>query len=106
VVGFPRLQAREEVKDECLVLLEERDGSKLLSDSRQMGAVDKEDQLWSIQDWAPRANAAGIEHIAFVMPEQAVAELSINSVLNQVDDDTEREYFDDFDEATEWLRAQ
>jgi hypothetical protein len=86
--------------------LEDTGTSKLLADTTDMGPLDQDDQVWSVQDWAPRAEAAGLEHIAFVMPESVIANLSVENVMDMVEDGINRNYFDDPVEARQWLREQ
>lgn len=81
--------------------------NKVLADTSQFeSALHQEDQAWSVQDWAPRAEDAGVEHMALVMPESVVAEMSIDSIVEMTEDDINRELFDDVDEAKSWLRRQ
>lgn len=87
--------------------VEEHDSNKVLADSSQFeDALTKEDQGWSVTEWSPRAEAAGVDHIAMVMPEAVVAKMSIDSVVEMADDTLNRDLFDDVDEAKDWLRQQ
>jgi hypothetical protein len=81
--------------------------SRCIADTSQFeSALSQEDQAWSVTDWAPRAEDAGLEHIAMVMPESVIAEMSVDKVVEMADDSLNRELFDDVDEAKSWLREQ
>jgi len=79
---------------------------QLLSDSRDMRPLDKEDQVWSVRDWAPRAEATGFQDLAFVLPESQIAQMSFDSVMEMAEDTMNRGYFDDPGNARDWLREQ
>ncbi|PSP77486.1 hypothetical protein BRC81_09920 [Halobacteriales archaeon QS_1_68_20] len=77
----------------------------LLADSREMGPIAQEDQVWSIEDWSPRAESAGLSAIAFVMPESVIAGMSFERVMSMAEgDDIDRAYFEDPAQARDWLR--
>jgi hypothetical protein len=84
-------------------LLRERDGSKMIGDSRAMKALDQDSQEWSSIDWSPRAEEAGLAHLVVVYPESVVASMSVDKVLNAADDSIERHVTDDYDEAESWI---
>jgi hypothetical protein len=50
-----------------------------LADTRRVSAVRPDDQLWMAHDWNPRAYAAGIRHISFVVPETVFGQISVNT---------------------------
>jgi hypothetical protein len=54
-----------------LQLLKARGASKWLSDDRTNGALDPQDAQWAMNDWAPRAAAAGWRYWAIVLPRSA-----------------------------------
>jgi len=78
----------------------------VIADTSQMGALTDDDQAWSVADWAPRAEDAGLDHMALVMPEGIVAEMSVESVMEMADDDIERELFDDVGDARDWVGSR
>jgi hypothetical protein len=78
----------------------------VIADTSQMGALTEDDQAWSVADWAPRAEDAGLDHMALVMPESVVAEMSVESVMEMADDTIERELFDDIDDARDWVASR
>ena len=100
-------------QDGCNAMLKEltaRKASRLIVDSRKYTVVDPGDQLWSIQDWLPRALAAGLKHFAVVMPESVVGKLSVQNVINDKkhtpkDLELQREMFNSPDDARAWLAS-
>jgi hypothetical protein len=78
----------------------DQSANNMIGDTSSLdGPVSQEDQAWSVQDWAPRAEAAGLEHLALVMPESVVAEMSVDKIVEMADDSLNRELFDDLQDA-------
>jgi len=102
---FEEGEAFRSYMDTIIEALEDRGSNKVLADTSQFeAALSQEDQAWSVTDWTPRAEDAGLEHMAMVMPESVVAEMSVDAVLEQTaDDNIHRDIFDDVDDAKEWL---
>lgn len=86
--------------------MEDSGTDRVIADTSRMGALKEDDQVWSVQDWSPRAEERGLEHLAMVMPESVVAEMSVQSVMEMTDDSINRNLFDDMDEAQEWIARQ
>lgn len=96
-----------EYMEEIIDAIEERDTNRVMADTSQFeSALHQEDQAWSARDWAPRAEDAGLDHLAMVMPESVIAELSVDSIIEMTEDTINRELFDDVGEAKAWLRDQ
>jgi len=93
-----------EYMDEIITVVEEKQATKVIGDTSQFeAALTQEDQGWSVQDWAPRAEAAGVDYMALVMPSDVVAKMSVDSIVEMADDSLERELFSDIEEAKSWL---
>jgi len=95
-----------EYMNAILEVVEETGCQQLLSDNTGMRPLDQTDQAWSVTDWAPRAEEAGLEDVAFVLPESQLAQLSFDSVMEMTEDTMNRGYFEDPDEARAWLRER
>jgi len=96
-----------EYMEAIIEALEVEGSDRVLADTSQFdAALTQDDQVWSVQDWSPRAEAAGLDHMALVMPESVVAEMSVDSIVDMADDTINRGLFDDVDEAREWLAEQ
>lgn len=93
--------------DRGLELLRERGAANWYADLRQLGAVDQDDQEWSNEEWFPRALEAGVQNMAIVRPESVVAEMSVDNIMQEVEETGLVTYnFDDPDEAEEWLASR
>jgi hypothetical protein len=50
-----------------------------LADTRSHSAIRTADQEWLATDWNRRAYAAGIRHVSFVVPENVVGQITVNT---------------------------
>ena len=55
-----------------------------LADTRLVGAVRSDVQQWLKDDWNPRAAAAGIRHVSFVVPETVFGQISVGTYSENV----------------------
>jgi hypothetical protein len=96
-----------EYMNELIDVIEQNRARKVIGDTSQFeAALTQEDQAWAATDWAPRAQDAGVDHMAMVMPDDVVAKMSVDSIVEMTDDSINRELFSDIDEAKSWLREQ
>lgn len=58
---------------------------------------------WSAKDWSPRVVAAGIYHIAFVSPNDVLAQLQIGEYITLLPSRMKTVSFVDVKSAKEWL---
>jgi hypothetical protein len=87
-----------------LVAIKKHHASRGLVDSLQQKALPQPDQDWVNRDWFPRALAAGLRRLALVIPQSALAMMSIEDVLSRVRGSMlEVEYFSTVAEARKWL---
>lgn len=93
--------------DRGLDLVKSENSRNWLADLRDLGAVDQDDQEWSNEDWFPRAIQAGLENMAIVKPESAIAEMSVDNIMQEVEGtDLVTHHFDDREQAREWLQSR
>ena len=77
-----------------------------LADTRRLGPATLEDQRWASDVWFPRAVAAGVRWMALVVPQSAIARMSLRGVMTKVDGkDLSQEHFDSADAARTWLAS-
>lgn len=77
---------------------------KWLSDDRLNSAVPTADLEWSVNDWMPRAIAAGWRYWAIIMPDKVAGQWTMNRILtNHEDVRAEVRVFDSVDDALHWL---
>lgn len=80
--------------------------NRWLADTRNLGTMTPEDVKWVNDVWIPQVVAAGIRHMAFVMPKKVVVQLSVKSFMSRIDDhELANAYFENLDEARAWLRS-
>jgi hypothetical protein len=93
--------------ERILDAMNDRDANKLLTDSRQQGLMAEADQVWTVEDWEPRAIDAGLEYVAVVYPDDRSAKTTVDmSARRSPHTDLERVFTDDFDEARHWLTTK
>lgn len=90
-----------------LELVSLKQSEKWLVDSRTLGSIDPADVKWVNDNWIPRAVDAGLRWMAFVLAKKVVMKLTMKSFIARINDrDLSSAYFDDLDEAWDWIRAQ
>lgn len=87
-----------------LELLTQKGTDRWLADTRQLKVVKQEDQDWVQEDWFPRALAAGVTRMAYVIPESVLGQLAVKRVMSSVKEvNLETAYFDNLAEARLWF---
>jgi hypothetical protein len=94
------------VQEAVLLALRENRASRNLIDATHARVVSGDDQIWLIDDWIPRAAAAGRRWTAIVMPKSALGRtISENIDRRQQQNATSVEYFESVDDAAAWLSS-
>lgn len=100
----------DDLRNACLSLLQllkEKNGCKVLTDSRDLRALTPEDQRWIDVEWQQLAKNSGLTYNALVIPKSAVAKLTVASVMKKVEmEQIEVAYFATAEEAKAWLRSK
>ena len=90
-----------------LALIHQQRAQKWLVDSRLLGAIDPIDVKWVNDNWMPRAAAAGLRFMAFVMAKKVVMQMTMKSFIARINErELSTAFFDDVDQARAWLREQ
>jgi hypothetical protein len=80
---------------------------KVLADIKDMILIGVEDQQWLIDQFLPRAIEFGFKAIAIVKPDSYFNKVAVESVSYKVDKDKlEIMFFDNAEQAKEWLRTK
>jgi hypothetical protein len=88
-----------------LQALTEHGGSRWLADGRSMKVVKQSDQDWIVQEFFPRALAAGLKRIALVIPESGLAMTTLDQLVHRLPaSNLEVAFFPTVDEARSWLK--
>lgn len=93
--------------DAGLALIVEKRARRWLVDSRRLGAIDPADVKWVNDSWIPRAVAAGLQSMAFVLAKKIVMQLTMKSFIARIDErELANAYFEDLEAARTWLRGR
>jgi hypothetical protein len=78
--------------------------SKVLADIKDMKIIAMEDQQWLNEEFLPRATTFGFKAIAIVRPDFYFNKVAVETISYKVDKDKLTiNFFDNIDEAKEWL---
>jgi hypothetical protein len=84
--------------------LTEQGGSRWLADGRNMKAIKQSDQDWIVEEFFPRAVAAGLRRVALVIPKNDLAITTFDQLMHRLPaGKVEVAYFPTVDEARSWL---
>jgi hypothetical protein len=92
------------VHESILHLLRTNDLNKVLGDVTALPNIHEEDQAWIVNDWMPRAIAAGLQAAAGKRSSFYFGKLSVDNIQTSVADDLVVRSFDDLGEARQWLK--
>ena len=78
--------------------------SKVLADIKDMKIIAMEDQQWLNDEFLPRATTFGFKAIAIIKPDYYFNKVAVETISYKVDKDKLTiNFFDNVDEAREWL---
>jgi hypothetical protein len=76
----------------------------VLADIKDMKIIAMEDQQWLNEEFLPRATKFGFKSIAIVKPDFYFNKVAVETISYKVDKDKLTiNFFDNIDEAKEWL---
>jgi hypothetical protein len=89
-----------------LDVLEEKRGSRMLFDMRNMPVMSPDDQAWVLSEWMPKSLKAGLKYSAVVMPQRALSKMTLRHIAKDASViERQRAYFETLEEATAWLKS-
>jgi hypothetical protein len=91
------------VLERLIELLQEHHVSKILADDTALPLIHPEDQAWIVQNWMPRAVAAGLRVAANKNPSTYLGRLAVENVITRQRLFTIRS-FEDLGDARQWLK--
>ncbi len=90
-----------------LQALTEHGGSRWLADGRNMKVLKQSDQDWIVQEFYPRAVAAGLKRIALVILRSGLAMATVEQLAHRLPAaQVEVAFFPTLDEARSWLNSR
>jgi hypothetical protein len=86
-----------------LEMMREKSCPKLLnSNEKVIGSWDMALE-WAENEWAPQMRAAGLRYLAQVVPNSVYATMTIESLIQRIDEEFEIRTFGDESQARDWL---
>jgi hypothetical protein len=78
----------------------------IIADARNMLPISNDDQLWTINDWYPRAVKAGFRYQGLILSKNTFNELNVKSISSNYNEFIiVTEYFESPEVAIEWARS-
>jgi hypothetical protein len=92
------------IHESILHLVKEFHVSKVLGDDTALTTIHSDDAKWIVEDWMPRAMAAGLKIVASITPEWQFGKLSVQHILSRAPQGFVSRSFNDGSKAWTWLR--
>ena len=108
MIGFVQGEAHRNGSMKVVELMKQKKATKILTDTRQAKVLGLAEQKWVNEVWVPMMKAAGMRYTATVLPQNVIAQMSINAIAktNKAVTDLENAYFGTIEEAQDWLRTK
>jgi hypothetical protein len=93
-----------EAQEMVILALRENHASRNLIDSKESRVVSEEDQQWLVEDWMPRAVAAGRRWTAIVLPASPLGRTIAENIDKHPQSSlTTVQHFETVEDAAAWL---
>lgn len=92
------------IHESILLLMKKHRINKILGDDTALPMIYGEDQNWIIEDWMPRALAAGLKAVANKKPTAHWGNVAVSGVQSRLPGSLTWRSFNDLDEARSWLQ--
>jgi hypothetical protein len=92
------------IHESVLRLLRERRIRKILGDDTGLATIYADDRRWIVENWMPRAVAAGLRAVASTSPKGYFGQLSVTNIRCGAPSDILFGTFDEIEEARRWLK--
>jgi hypothetical protein len=87
--------------------MKEKGAHKWLSDDQTNMAISKEFIAWGLAEWFPKTIAAGWQYWAIVRPKNLIGQLDLEKLAKEYGSmGITAKFFDNSDEAMDWLEKQ
>lgn len=94
------------VHESIIPLLSKYQVSNILGEDTALPTIHLEDQRWIIDDWMPRAAAAGLRAVASKRPLAYFARIAVEKIRAEVSGRVAMRCFDELEAARQWLESQ
>ncbi len=104
----PTSQEFREALNYGLSLVSEKQAKRWIGDTRNIGAIDPEDQQWSNEDWFPRALGAGIVDMGVIVSNDIFSKMSVEEIMGNVggSEGFESRFFSSVEDAKAWFKSK
>jgi hypothetical protein len=97
------------IHETILHMLERHGATKVLGDDTSLPTIHEEDQRWIVENWIPRAIAAGLKVAASKKPASHFGRISVDNIRAVIRSIAAENLliraFDDIDAARRWLQS-
>jgi hypothetical protein len=76
----------------------------LISNTKELAVVSNEDTQWAATYATPLMMSYGLKYVAFIVPTNVFAQLSVNNFKNKTEDKVQLRYFTDLAKAKAWFQ--
>lgn len=103
--GFSGTEHFQAANEHVLDFIKEKRARKMIADLRDMRILSLSNQQWLYQNWFPRLINAGVSYIAIVESDDYFNRLTVDNVVQKIDDKLTIKYFNAFLSARYWLKS-
>lgn len=97
--------AFRKILDEIIKAIEQTKSSTIIADAREMKLIAEADRQWIVDDWYPRALAAGFRCQALIVTRDSYNEQAIKLIVMKYNEEmVKTHYFIVPEDAEEWVR--
>jgi hypothetical protein len=93
------------IREYILELIKHDGATKVLGDDTRLPTIHAEDQKWIVEDWMPRAMAAGLRFCCSRSPDAYFGKVAVSNVQSIAPHGLVTRRFDVMEDATQWLRG-
>ena len=93
------------ILNQIIRAFEEHHASTVIADAREMKIITEADRKWIVDDWYPRALAAGFRCQALIVSKDSFNEQAIKLIVSKYNNEVVKtRYFIAPEDAEEWVR--
>ncbi|MBK8341581.1 MAG: STAS/SEC14 domain-containing protein [Flavobacteriales bacterium] len=105
--GYAPSKAFRSILEEAQQYVRTSGLKRWLADLRQMDAILRQDEHWTVTDWHPRMVTSGLRRMAILTSADYFNRMSVDRIITAASPEMPFEitYFDDLNKAKAWLLA-